>query len=155
MSGKRSTSSRASSGSARHRALSRMKVSQGADDGRVLKGTSSATARPLTVTLMCSPASTRRSTALTSFRSSRAGISITTSIVASLLRSRFHQCSERRAQGSTVRIRDRLLHSPIAGQSTSEPQQGGSSSSLGRSTGAKNGTFFLCINPCQLVQLPS
>src|SRR5260370_18128177 len=74
--GNRSGSSLVSPGSARQRSLPWMKAAQGSDRGRFGKGTSSATGRPLTVTSRRSPASTRRSTALTSLRNSRAGTSV-------------------------------------------------------------------------------
>ena len=75
VSGRSTASCRAKPGSARQWPASAMKASHGVDRGRAGSGTSSATGRPLTVTRRCSPASTRRSTELTSFRRSRAGMS--------------------------------------------------------------------------------
>ena len=65
------------------------------DSGRVSSGTSSATGRPLTVTVSRSPASTRLSTALTSLRRSRAGILCHGTSVAILLRNLTSRLTDR------------------------------------------------------------
>lgn len=75
VSGSSSAKSLDKPGSARQTWLSLMKAAQATIRGREDSGTSSATGRPLTVTRSRCPASTRRKTALTLFRSSRAAAS--------------------------------------------------------------------------------
>ena len=76
VSGRRSASSLVSPGSARHCSAPSMKIFQGSERVRRGSGTISATGRPFRVTRNRSPLSTRRSTALTSLRRSRAGMSV-------------------------------------------------------------------------------
>lgn len=76
-SGSSSARSRVSAGSARPAFMCRSNCFQAIVCGRAGSGISSATGRPLMVTRSRSPASTRRRTPLTSFRSSRAGTSVT------------------------------------------------------------------------------
>ena len=86
VSGRSSAKSLARAASARQSSTPARKASQEIVRGLVGRGASSATGRPLMVTRSRSPASTRRSTPLTSFRRSRAGMSATLGSVAVLLR---------------------------------------------------------------------
>ena len=120
--GSKSASSVRSPGSACQRCFSCMKVFQGMERGFVARGTSSATGRPLSVTRMRSPASTRRSTALTSLRSSRAGTSDMDETVAVLLHMRNHSRLASESNGGG-QVTDQILE--VSGELGAHPSEGG------------------------------